>query len=65
MENNTCGISFCGLLSIVFIVLKLLNYIQWSWVWVLAPTWIPFVILIAFFIIGYIANTISQNRVKK
>ena len=28
-------------LLIVFIVLKLTNLIDWSWVWVLAPFWIP------------------------
>lgn len=45
MENNTSdGIGFCGLLTIVFIVLKLCKVISWSWIWVLAPTWIPIVI---------------------
>lgn len=38
---NGGGIGFCGALTIAFIVLKLCNFIQWSWVWVLAPTWIP------------------------
>ena len=44
------GISFCGLLTIVFIVLKLCGVISWSWVWVLSPLWISFslaVIIIA------------------
>ena len=35
------GVGFCGLLSIVFIVLKLTGVIAWSWLWVLAPIWIP------------------------
>lgn len=35
------GIGFCGLLTIVFIVLKLCGVIQWSWLWVLSPIWIP------------------------
>lgn len=43
-KNNTTtvkgGISFGGLLTIVFIVLKLLGVIEWSWVWVLSPLWI-------------------------
>lgn len=34
------GIGFCGLLTIVFIVLKLLGKITWSWLWVLSPLWI-------------------------
>lgn len=44
MENNNKrngGIGFCGLLTIAFIVLKLCGVIAWSWVWVLAPLWIP------------------------
>lgn len=42
------GIGFCGLLAIVFIVLKLIGVIKWSWIWVLAPLWVPtlFVIVI-------------------
>ena len=40
---NTNGIGFCGLLAIVFITLKLIGIINWSWLWVLAPIWIPFV----------------------
>jgi hypothetical protein len=42
------GIGFFGLLAIVFIVLKLTGYITWSWLWVLAPIWIPFIIAIIF-----------------
>lgn len=34
---STGGIGFCSLLTIVFIVLKLLNVINWSWFWVLSP----------------------------
>jgi hypothetical protein len=32
-------ISFMGLLTLLFIGLKLTNYIDWSWLWVLAPIW--------------------------
>lgn len=35
------GISFFGLLTIVFITLKLIGTIDWSWWWVLSPLWIP------------------------
>ena len=40
------GIGFCGLLAIVFIVLKLTKVISWSWWWVLAPLWIPIVLAV-------------------
>lgn len=39
-------IGFTGLLTILFIGLKLTGYIDWSWVWVLAPMWIGFAVLI-------------------
>lgn len=39
------GIGFMGLLTIVFIVLKLTGVINWSWLWVLAPLWIPWAII--------------------
>lgn len=29
-----------GLLTIVFVVLKLIGKIHWSWFWVLSPVWI-------------------------
>jgi hypothetical protein len=41
------GVGFTGLLTIVFIVLKLTNVIDWSWVWILAPLWIGLFLAIA------------------
>lgn len=38
--NNNGGISFLGLLQVVFITLKLIGFIKWSWLWVLLPLWI-------------------------
>ena len=52
MDNKTSssGIGFGGLLTIVFIVLKLCKIINWSWWWVLSPIWITtiFAIIIIF-----------------
>ncbi|GAA0763829.1 hypothetical protein [Clostridium sartagoforme] len=39
-EKSGGGIGFIGLLTIVFITLKLLGIITWSWIWVLSPIWI-------------------------
>jgi hypothetical protein len=39
-SSSSSGIGFVGLLTIVFIVLKLLGKITWSWWWVLSPLWI-------------------------
>jgi len=40
VKNGSSGISFLGLLTILFIALKLTGYITWSWIWVLSPLWI-------------------------
>ena len=46
-EVNTGGISFLGLLTIVFITLKLTNVITWSWWWVLLPLWGPMAFMLS------------------
>jgi len=45
-DNSKSGITAVGLLQICFIVLKLLNLITWRWIWVLAPIWIEFILVI-------------------
>lgn len=48
MEKNknvtVRGTGLSTLLTVAFVVLKLCNVIDWSWIWVLAPLWIPFAI---------------------
>lgn len=44
--SSNGGIGFFGLLTIVFIVLKLTHVINWSWWWVLAPAWMPMLIVL-------------------
>ena len=47
MENKAnFGVGFDGLLTLLFITLKLTGCIEWSWLWVLSPLWIPFVIVL-------------------
>lgn len=43
-KQSSSGIGFIGLLTIVFITLKLCSVITWSWWWVLSPVWIPFAV---------------------
>ncbi len=42
------GIGFAGLLTILFIGLKLTHHIDWPWVWVLSPLWIGFAVVAVF-----------------
>lgn len=41
------GVGFLGLLTLLFIGLKLSGHIDWSWWWVLSPIWIPIAFVIA------------------
>lgn len=43
--------SFSAVLTIVFVVLKLCHVIAWSWVWILSPLWIGFLLWLVFVII--------------
>jgi len=52
-----------GTLTIVFIVLKLLEVITWSWFWVLSPTIIPLIIAgITFLFMGIFAYIEEKNN---
>ena len=49
------GIGFTGLLTIVFIVLKLTGYIDWSWWWVVSPMWITTIIALVIVLVIILA----------
>lgn len=61
--NNTGGIGFLGLLTILFIGLKLTNHVDWSWWWVLAPLWLPgaLILLIAAVALGF-SDALAKRR---
>lgn len=58
-QTASTGIGF--LVAIVFIVLKLLGKITWSWWWVLAPVWMPLAIVLGIFLIARIVGTIAAT----
>ncbi len=45
------GVSFAGLLFLLFLGLKLTNQIDWSWWWVTAPLWGPLALVLGFTLI--------------
>jgi len=53
-SSSSGGIGFFGLLTVLFIGLKLTGYIDWSWLWVLSPLWISIVVLILVIVIAAI-----------
>jgi len=56
MSNNSSssssGIGLPGLLTVLFVGLKLTGHITWPWVWVLSPLWIS--LLLAIVILGFV-----------
>lgn len=63
VKVGTGDIGFCGLLTLLFIGLKLTGYIDWSWVWVLAPIWISLCITLIFLIFLFVIGLVNQvNR---
>lgn len=68
--NYTGGVSFLGLLAIVFITLKLAGITEvaeWSWWWVLAPLWVPWAIFLTiiggiFLVVGVLALIVAWQE---
>lgn len=52
---------FSTLLTIAFIVLRLCNVIDWAWVWVLAPLWIPLALSLLLSLIVVVAAFIIER----
>ena len=57
-SNSSNGLGLGTVLFLIFLVLKLTNYIDWSWWWITAPLWIPIAIIaiVGLVAIFYLAN---------
>lgn len=55
-SSSRSGLSTWDVLLIVFIVLKLIGVINWGWGWVLAPLWIPILIVLVLAFFAWIAS---------
>lgn len=55
------GLSFTTVLLIIFIVLKLVGSIAWSWWWVLSPLWIPIALWLIIIFIVLITEAIKAS----
>lgn len=50
-DSSSKGLGLFDVLAVVFIVLKLIGVIDWNWWWVLAPVWIPVIIVVIAYIV--------------
>lgn len=58
--SSSGGIGFAGLLTVLFIGLKLTGAITWSWWWVLSPLWIGWAIVLLIVAIALLAAALSR-----
>ena len=56
-------IGFFGLLTIVFVTLKLIGYLDWSWWLVLAPMWLGLVVILVFLVIWGVVTSTGHGRI--
>lgn len=67
--QHSGGVGFFGLLTILFIGLKLGEVIDWSWWWVLSPLWLPIAVLLGawvlFLVVGLALNLLQHRAAKK
>jgi hypothetical protein len=60
MENRNNGVGFLGLLSLLFIGLKLSDQVNWSWWWVLSPLWIPLAFVLIFVALYFLFEAMGK-----
>lgn len=50
-NKSNKGISWVTVLTVLFIILKITDKIDWSWWWVLSPLWISISLSVVLFIV--------------
>lgn len=50
---GSAGLGLADVLTIVFVVLKLVGVIDWPWIWVLSPLWISLGLALLIFLIVF------------
>jgi hypothetical protein len=63
-NNGSNGIGFIGLLTIVFITLKLLGRLHWSWWWIASPVWISVVFFILVLGVVFLIAVVTSGDTK-
>lgn len=56
------GPSAAMLLGVLFVGLKLTGHIDWSWLWVTAPFWVPFLVSLVLFVVVFLFLVIKEYR---
>ena len=64
-SKNTGGVGFLGLLTLLFIGLKLTGHIAWSWIWVLSPIWLAWGIALLIFSIAGLLVALNERATNR
>jgi len=60
-SSSSGGVGLGGLLTVLFVGLKLTGHITWPWIWVLSPIWISFGLVILIALIAFIFIMIAKG----
>jgi hypothetical protein len=60
--SQSGGIGFVGLLTILFIGLKLTGYIDRTWLWVLSPIWISAAVAVPIIAVCILIAIFAERR---
>lgn len=61
-NSSSGGVGFIGLLTVVFITLKLCGVITWPWLWVLSPIWITTAVVLAVTVAAFLLIQYLEKR---
>ena len=68
-KGSGISIGFSGLLTLVFITLKLCHVIDWAWIWVLAPLWgslaLATIVITIVLAVVVLKDKVDQRKKKK
>lgn len=56
MDSKRASLGLADILTIIFVVLKLIGVIEWSWIWVLSPIWISVILIAVLSVVLYIID---------
>lgn len=60
--NRQSGVGFLGFLTLIFITLKLTDAIEWPWIWVLSPLWLPATVILFILFLGFIIFSTRESQ---
>ena len=61
-SSTSSGFPVLSVLGLIFITLKLTGHITWSWLWVLAPFWIPLAAVAAILLVIGVVVLVKEMR---